>query len=514
MLWDYLVKSKGRNLFFNRTYNLIYGKFLKKYAEHVEIIYYKIPSNTYKVNYKKIVDELWKLKLDEDEERDKLKKKMIACINIGLLEKQTNTAKKSVVFSKMIDAFYYQEKYGGDISIITETQWNRYFNDFNDDDDCLIERDDKGNYIENIENDNDNDIPEKIDECKHYVLNISDTKTLSNGYRFIKELILQHHNFDMNEAYETLMRDDVMVYSVKTDAFVIDKCNLAKAREVLKFGSEIGEWRWSDKFNFPSKAFSKQPSVLCGITEYENKTGDVKDEWNTDEIIDEHIMTNRRLMIRGDVPGTGKSFICQHLQERNYKVLFVVPTNNLKEECGAEAMTINKFFGISYGDERLEKFDYSDVDVIVFDEIYFHNVSKWALIWNFCKSNPDKIILATGDTKQLKTPERVSNVVSFGKYADHCIDLIFENNIMLYECKRLKTEEDRKTLYDIKRLIFNNEPILNIIEKYFGWSEGNEICENNIAYTNKTCREVSNEKDERHRRWICDWWICNMPEVY
>ena len=140
----YLVKSKGRNLFFNRTYNLIYGKFLKTYAEHVEIIYYKIPSNTYKVNYKKIVDELWKLKLDEDEERDKLKKKMIACINIGLLEKQTNTAKKSVVFSKMIDAFYYQEKYGGDISIVTETQWNRYFNDFNDDDDCLIERDDKG----------------------------------------------------------------------------------------------------------------------------------------------------------------------------------------------------------------------------------------------------------------------------------------------------------------------------------------------------------------------------------
>ena len=49
-----------RNLFFNRTYNLIYGKFLKKYADDVEVIYYKIPSNTYKVNYKKIVDELWK----------------------------------------------------------------------------------------------------------------------------------------------------------------------------------------------------------------------------------------------------------------------------------------------------------------------------------------------------------------------------------------------------------------------------------------------------------------------
>ena len=168
-----------------------------------------------------------------------------------------------------------------------------------------------------------------------------------------------------------------------------------------------------------------------------------------------------------------------------------MPTNNLKQECEAEAMTINKFFGISYGDEKLEKCEYSDIDVIVFDEIYFHNVGKWALIWDFCKNNPDKIVLATGDTKQLKDPERVSNTISFEKIADHCIDLIFKNNIMLYECKRLKTGEDRNKLKDIKRLIFNNEPILNIIEPYFGWSERNEICENNIAYTNKTCREVS-----------------------
>ena len=423
---------------------------------------------------------------------------MIACINIGLLEKQTNTAKKSIVFSKMVDAFYYQETYGGDINIITETTYDRYFNDGYDDDDdadMLIEKDDKGNVIENIENEIDNDIPKKIGECqcKHYVLNISDTKTVMNGYRFIKELILQHHNFDMNEAYDTLMRDGVKVYSVKTDAFVIDTCNLGQAKEVLKFGSEIGNWRWSDKFNFPTKAFCKQPSVLCDITEYQNKTGMVKDEWNTDEIIDEHILNNKRLMIRGDVPGTGKSYICQHLQNRNYKVLFVVPTNNLKQECGAEAMTINKFFGISYGDERLEKFDYSGVDVIVFDEIIFHNVGKWALIWDFCKNNPDKIVVATGDTNQLKNPERVSNVMSFEKYADHCIDLIFENNIMLYECKRLRTEEDRKKLYDIKAMIVNNAPILNVIEKHFGWSEGNEICESNIAYTNKTCREVSNK---------------------
>ena len=101
-----MLKAKGEICFFNRTYNLIYGKCLKKYADMVEIIYYKMQSNTYKVNYKKPINELWGLKLDEDEEKDKLKK-MIACINIGSLEKQTNTAKRGpVVFSKMLDAFY------------------------------------------------------------------------------------------------------------------------------------------------------------------------------------------------------------------------------------------------------------------------------------------------------------------------------------------------------------------------------------------------------------------------
>ena len=183
-----------------------------------------------------------------------------------------------------------------------------------DDDDCLIERDGKGNIIEKEVEEKERAKIVDVHWHKHYVLNISDAKTLMNGYRFIKDLILQHPNFDMNEAYEILMRDGAKVYSAKTDGFVIDKCNLGKAKEVLKLGSEIGNWRWSDKFNFPSKAFSKQPSILCDIdiTEYENVTGEVKDEWNTGAFIDEYKIAEKRLMIRGEVAGTGNSFICKH----------------------------------------------------------------------------------------------------------------------------------------------------------------------------------------------------------
>ena len=59
----------------------------------------------------------------------------------------------------------------------------------------------------------------------------------------------------MNAAFETLMKKNIEVYVVKTDAIVVDKCNLGKAKDLLNFGVAIGDWRQCDKFNFPSKPF-------------------------------------------------------------------------------------------------------------------------------------------------------------------------------------------------------------------------------------------------------------------
>lgn len=59
---------------------------MKEYAGVVGIIYFTVPSNTYKVQYKKLIDDLYSLKPDEDEEKGK-KNKLISSINIGLLEK-------------------------------------------------------------------------------------------------------------------------------------------------------------------------------------------------------------------------------------------------------------------------------------------------------------------------------------------------------------------------------------------------------------------------------------------
>ncbi len=75
-----------------------------------------------------------------------------------------------------------------------------------------------------------------------YVLNISEEKELVSGFKYIKELLIQDHNFKMYKDYNTLKDNNIEVYSIKTDAFTIKREDLQKAKELLAFGG-IGKWR-------------------------------------------------------------------------------------------------------------------------------------------------------------------------------------------------------------------------------------------------------------------------------
>ena len=50
---------------------------------------------------------------------------------------------------------------------------------------------------------------------------------------------------------------------------------------------------------------------------------------------------------------------------------FVLLTDFYRNLTEGEAMTINKFFGISFGDAKLKPFYCSEFDVIVFDKNLF-----------------------------------------------------------------------------------------------------------------------------------------------
>jgi hypothetical protein len=94
-------------------------------------------------------------------------------------------------------------------------------------------------------------------------------------------------------------------------------------------------------------------------------------------------------------------------------------------------------------EERISKIDTSLYDVIVFDEIYLVDIQKLVKIKQFCLNNPDKIIIATGDTSQLPPINDYTNRKVYSVYADECINLIFPYEIFLFENERLKSEEDK-----------------------------------------------------------------------
>ena len=507
-LFQQLVEEKifmnsKKNLMFNKEYNLIYGKFLREFISKnnqngIQTLYYKVPSFIHKVDYKSIVDELWNTTIDEhDDLEDTFIKKKVANINFGLLEKGWSTNQKSLLFRNLNEAVHYQSEYGGKLQRLSHFEET-----MNDEQSEYIENDEQSEYIE-------------TEKSSYYILNIQDKAELRNGYRYIKELLLQHHNFKVNSDFYRLINNDINVYSLKTDAFVIDECNIDKAKQLLEFSNTIGGWKVSktEDIILPSVKYNIIQNKLIEIPIYKNERIDIADEYDTDKII-EVVKENNPMMIRGLYAGTGKSYICQKMVEKGHKVVFVCPTNKLLQAFEGEAMTLNKFFGINFADAKLEPFDHSGYDVVVFDEIYFSSLSTYWRIKQFTEENKNrKILIAIGDTKQLKPVQEVTNTQDYETFTDGIIDNIFEYNIMLKECKRLHTQGDKDRLKNIKDdILVNRLSVFEIIDKYFQYTTDISGSKNNIAYLNTTCKNVSNAirklENRRDEYEVGEFLIC------
>ena len=346
------------------------------------------------------------------------------------------------------------------------------------------------------------------------MISVSEKKTLINGFMYIKELLLQYHNFKMYEAYKTLSDNNIKVYSVKTDCLTIHEDDVDKVygynfcrvwREgLLKFGTDIGTWRLEEKktITLPTQLYTYKFNEVPEIPKISNIKVEVEDEWDTKAIC-EKIMLRNPVIVRGKFPGTGKSYIGEYFQKMGKNVLFVVPTNRLLQEKEVEATTYNKFFSIAVHEdvgEKLPAFDYSPFNVVVFDEVYMSNLYVLDKVRQFIQENPDIIVIGTGDVKQLQGVEVMTNCQNPAVYIDNCIDIVFKYNIFLEVCKRVGAKDSEEG--DRNREIIDNMyndfwesklPIQDIIPKYFETTDDIMASEHNIAYTNIRCRNVANE---------------------
>jgi len=171
-----------------------------------------------------------------------------------------------------------------------------------------------------------------------------------NGFRYIHELLLQYHNHKIYTDAKILTDNNIKIYSVKTDAFTIDKSNIEIAKTLLKFSLNIGGWRISTEsknIKVPILPFKLNKNFEIKIPEnlIINKI-DTVDEYDKNEFC-EHFIENKRVIVRAKYAGSGKSSACAHMQTLGYKPLFICPTNRLVKEHKDNKTTsaiINMFF--------------------------------------------------------------------------------------------------------------------------------------------------------------------------
>ncbi|MFM7983328.1 MAG: hypothetical protein ACKPKO_28800, partial [Candidatus Fonsibacter sp.] len=166
-----------------------------------------------------------------------------------------------------------------------------------------------------------------------------------------KELLMQHHNFYLNSSYKLLTNNGIDVYTVKTDAFTIRQSQLDTARGLLNWEDGIGSWRLNRtediKFPIDETLMALNENRLVKIHEHatQNIELTIQDEYHTDKLCG-YIEEHKRMMIRAEYGGCGKSYTCKSMETRGHKVLFVCPTNKLANNYKTHGCTIHKFFGI------------------------------------------------------------------------------------------------------------------------------------------------------------------------
>lgn len=114
----------------------------------------------------------------------------------------------------------------------------------------------------------------------------------------------------------------------------------------------------------------------------------------------------------------------------------------------------------------------------------------------FMENNQNKLYYCTGDIDQRKPFTLCcNNIEDKDKYQLSCINQMFKDQITLKENKRLKSEDDKKRLIQLKNYIFNsNKKVIDTFKKH-GIKTINDMKQvsttKNICLFNFRCDQVN-----------------------
>ncbi len=291
------------------------------------------------------------------------------------------------------------------------------------------------------------------------------------------------------------------IRAVKTDALwfagaepTINKD--ASFEGIGKWGVRPGGLKVPDIVHKPRKS-TYVPLALASIPIEELHVNDERDLEEMGTLLD----ANNYMLIRGDVPGVGKSFALEHHCAKE-TTLFVAPTNRLCAkiaQSGFHAVTLDKLLGLRVGGHDTHDMDITCYSTIVFDEIFFHGVSRLSRIRTFMRKYERlddyslRKFYATGDPFQNPPIAQLDTDDNRAYYMD-AVSTIFSSQLTLHICKRVKNPLDQEKLEMIKHRLFVLKESPSAVLRNFAKPirklenvKGSAIC-----FKNKTANAINN----------------------
>lgn len=310
------------------------------------------------------------------------------------------------------------------------------------------------------------------EDTKIYVGIEQKDSRLQDGFYFIGHLIYDFARiklFRLAQAVLKTMRQ-AKIIGVKTDAvFFQSAMGQQEAPKFFPLGEfqlkkddsfeSIGTLKF-DKCKLPHNLIKFNPLIEDHITPHVYRPAvnhiPINDEFSNQEF--SNIYNNGSFILtKALYPGCGKSTsYIDWLANSNLKAIIVTPFNalrqNLQKKTTVPVVTLNKLLGLGK-DGKIKKnkegkligkpIDISDIQVLMFDEIFLHPLANLTKIKRLIDRNPDKKFFATGDEYQNKPV----NDKYPTPYYEFIINRLFPNQIMLKVNKRIQNEHDKQRFY-------------------------------------------------------------------
>lgn len=458
-----------------KRYNVVVGYVLKKRDMHINVIYEARPYKLIKNDTPKIFEEIYKSKLHLHH------KKNMANIVIGMLSKRQNSFMNSLYTEDEEEAYQLNKDNKNPLCVFGEGEAKRY---------CVLK---------------------------------THVSELSDGFMPISTFIHNIACLKMAQLVDKILLAGGKPLSIKTDCIVVDEPCLELEKVKVNYEGfavkdhaekfyNIGNVRMEENKKLQKKRlqFFRNGYYLAYIDKKINRVK-VEDEWDKNQVV-KAIKENNRMIIKGNVAGAGKSQACKDYIDSigRERGIFITPYGNLGCELikeGYNAITLHSLLGIllneTLNEERAKPYDVSDIDVIVFDEVYCHTTAHLERIMSYMEKNNDKKFLATGDSNQLEPIGEKLNVKDKAEYYDYIIGVMFPNQIFLQDSKRLKTKEDQERLKQVKYDIFSGEMSMKeVIDKHFQSniiSKLEDMRGYGICTRNKTVDAVNNYQHKKQK---------------